>query len=91
MGGGQMGGMMGMGGSSSTGPVVRTMKPGDWSCPNQECGFHNFASRSSCKGCQTTRPGYQPGDWTCGACREHNMAAYPACMKCQAAKPTNLA
>ncbi|KAJ3010618.1 hypothetical protein HKX48_007308 [Thoreauomyces humboldtii] len=31
-------------------------KPGDWTCPNQQCGFSNFAHRAECKVCRSIRP-----------------------------------
>eukprot|EP01062_Namystynia_karyoxenos_P079387 TRINITY_DN8360_c0_g1_i1.p1 TRINITY_DN8360_c0_g1~~TRINITY_DN8360_c0_g1_i1.p1 ORF type:complete len:376 (+),score=108.14 TRINITY_DN8360_c0_g1_i1:78-1205(+) len=47
-GGGGMGGGMGGGGV--------TPMAGDWICPGAGCGFNNFASRSHCMKCSTTRP-----------------------------------
>ncbi|KAF9428834.1 hypothetical protein BGZ94_000841 [Podila epigama] len=32
------------------------LKPGDWLCPNGQCGYHNFAKRSSCARCGTSSP-----------------------------------
>ncbi|TPX56535.1 hypothetical protein PhCBS80983_g04487 [Powellomyces hirtus] len=31
-------------------------KAGDWTCPNPQCGFHNFANRVECKICQAGKP-----------------------------------
>ncbi|RCH79891.1 hypothetical protein CU098_000805, partial [Rhizopus stolonifer] len=33
-----------------------SFRPGDWYCPNTNCGFQNFASRSSCFRCHTPNP-----------------------------------
>jgi hypothetical protein len=27
------------------------MKPGDWLCGNEMCGYHNFAKRTHCAKC----------------------------------------
>jgi len=37
--------------AKSDAPVMRT---GDWFCPS--CGNHNFASRTTCRKCQTAKP-----------------------------------
>ncbi|KAI8991753.1 hypothetical protein BDF20DRAFT_846228 [Mycotypha africana] len=36
-----------------------TFRPGDWYCPNANCGFQNFASRSVCFRCHTPNPNQQ--------------------------------
>ncbi|KAI8372227.1 hypothetical protein EDC96DRAFT_500346 [Choanephora cucurbitarum] len=33
-----------------------SFRPGDWYCPNANCGFQNFASRNSCFRCHTPNP-----------------------------------
>ncbi|KFH65871.1 hypothetical protein MVEG_07974 [Podila verticillata NRRL 6337] len=33
-----------------------SMKPGDWMCPNSQCGYHNFAKRSTCARCGASAP-----------------------------------
>ncbi|KAG0349403.1 hypothetical protein BG004_006432 [Podila humilis] len=33
-----------------------SMKPGDWMCPNSQCGYHNFAKRSTCARCGAPAP-----------------------------------
>lgn len=47
---------------SSTGTTGSRIhvRPGDWFCPNPECSFQNFASRTSCYRCQTPNPNPQP-------------------------------
>ncbi|KAF9947177.1 hypothetical protein BGZ70_002839, partial [Mortierella alpina] len=32
------------------------VKPGDWICPNAQCGYHNFAKRTTCARCNTSAP-----------------------------------
>lgn len=79
----------------------RGLKAGDWTCPN--CGDLVYASRSSCRKCQTPKPmGAQrnggndnrqstgrPGDWTCPKCQDHVYASRSNCRKCDTAKPEN--
>ncbi|KAL0140803.1 hypothetical protein V8B55DRAFT_1448050 [Mucor lusitanicus] len=36
-----------------------SFRPGDWYCPNQTCGFQNFASRNTCFRCHTPNPNQQ--------------------------------
>ncbi|KAI8903215.1 hypothetical protein EDD86DRAFT_101517 [Gorgonomyces haynaldii] len=70
-------------------------RPGDWSCPNDECRYHNFASRTRCYKCQTTRPLGIPivesvpveariGDWKCpnDECGFLNFQKRTKCIKC---------
>lgn len=71
-------------------------RPGDWMCTN--CGEHNFASRSSCRKCGTSKlvPGggnfpARIGDWACPNCGEHNFATRTKCRKCNTAKPAQAA
>ncbi|KAI8381504.1 uncharacterized protein BYT42DRAFT_494108 [Radiomyces spectabilis] len=48
-----------------------SFRPGDWYCPNPNCGFQNFASRATCLRCHSSNPnsggssGYspQPGNY----------------------------
>ncbi|KAI9202022.1 uncharacterized protein BJ171DRAFT_516334 [Polychytrium aggregatum] len=73
------------------------LKPGDWYCPNSNCKFQNFASRTECMRCRSPRPGYQgppggrqggvshkilPGDWICQQCNLNNFASRRNCMQC---------
>ncbi|KAF9194458.1 hypothetical protein BGZ51_009538 [Haplosporangium sp. Z 767] len=37
-------------------PMTPPMKPGDWMCPNAQCGYHNFAKRTTCARCQANAP-----------------------------------
>jgi hypothetical protein len=81
----------------ATQTLLSPARAGDWSCI---CGFSNFATRSSCFGCQrprdprtvntaTTERGsntVKPGDWSC-ACGTHNFARRTNCMTCDAPKP----
>ncbi|RKP26681.1 hypothetical protein SYNPS1DRAFT_8347, partial [Syncephalis pseudoplumigaleata] len=45
------GGMMGGPGGAAHG-----FRPGDWICPNPNCYFQNFASRTACYRCHTPNP-----------------------------------
>ncbi|KAI8145632.1 ribonuclease H-like domain-containing protein [Fennellomyces sp. T-0311] len=51
--------------TTPTGPAAATVatpvsrhqvRPGDWFCPNPECCFQNFASRTACYRCHTPNP-----------------------------------
>lgn len=69
------------------------VKNGDWFC---SCGFHNFASRTTCFSCQSPRPArqgqkqvrretrFRPGDWICEGCGFTNFAARSTCKQCEA-------
>lgn len=66
-------------------------KQSDWACPS--CGYHNFASRSTCRDCHTQRPAThtpptKPGDWACTDCGYHNFASRGTCRNCQTKQPT---
>ncbi|KAI7849621.1 hypothetical protein BDC45DRAFT_520023 [Circinella umbellata] len=37
-------------------PSRYSVRPGDWFCPNPECCFQNFASRTACYRCHTPNP-----------------------------------
>ncbi|KAI9498440.1 hypothetical protein BDB00DRAFT_800301 [Zychaea mexicana] len=37
-------------------PSRHSVRPGDWFCPNSECCFQNFASRTACYRCHTPNP-----------------------------------
>ncbi|KAG0255527.1 hypothetical protein DFQ27_006213 [Actinomortierella ambigua] len=54
MGGSGGGGSGGVGGGANA-----PMKPGDWICPNSQCGYHNFAKRITCARCNTLAPASQ--------------------------------
>ncbi|KAI9262320.1 hypothetical protein BDA99DRAFT_547171 [Phascolomyces articulosus] len=46
--------------STATPPMIpssrHSIRPGDWFCPNPECCFQNFASRTACYRCHTPNP-----------------------------------
>ncbi|KAG0364109.1 hypothetical protein BGZ54_007838 [Gamsiella multidivaricata] len=49
------GGAPGGQGGHSYAPM-NPMKPGDWICPNAQCGYHNFAKRATCARCGASAP-----------------------------------
>jgi len=54
------------GGQGGGGGMPDNHKPGDWMCPNQQCGEHCFASRMQCRKCGAPKPGMQQqqqGGW----------------------------
>jgi RNA-binding protein FUS len=48
------------------------MKAGDWMCPNAQCGYHNFAKRTTCARCGTNSPNQSGGQGSGGS----NMSYY---------------
>jgi len=98
MGGGMGGGCYGPAPSKGKGKgSTKGARPGDWICPNPECGDLVFGSRDACKLCGTpksaltegasgaqgkSRP--RPGDWECPACSHMNMSKNQTCENCGA-------
>jgi len=68
---------------------------GNWSCPT--CKNVNFAYRTACNRCQTSKQQVQQqkgapatgvaGNWSCPYCQNVNYAVRTACNRCQAPKP----
>jgi len=78
------------------------LMPGDWSCPNPECGHLNFAKRMECQVCKTPKSmagvirGYgppggsqYPPDWKCLQCDNINFARRTECKQCNAPRTAN--
>lgn len=68
-------------------------RPGDWSCPRQNCKYHNFASRTQCYKCNALRNCLptplveikeREGNWSCpnAKCRFRNFNRRKRCIKC---------
>jgi len=61
-------------------------KPGDWNC---HCGEMNFASRTACRKCGSSKGSQQPqphprvGDWACAICGHLNFARNQCCRACK--------
>merc|ERR1712151_1305036 len=89
-GGGGKGGGGGANAVKGTGPDGRTMRPGDWVCPN--CNTTNFCKRSTCVKCGASVEGVErfsmrPGDWICPACGDLVFKSKSSCKLCGAPKP----
>lgn len=78
------------------------LMPGDWCCPNPNCGHLNFAKRVECQVCRTPksfngpRSGYgqnmgaqYPPDWKCLQCDNINFARRQECKQCNAPRTAN--
>ncbi|KAK6475356.1 TATA-binding protein-associated factor 2N-like isoform X2 [Huso huso] len=61
-GGGGRGGSRGFGRGSFGASPGGEPKNGDWLCPNSSCGNMNFARRTECNQCSTSKPGDAYGD-----------------------------
>jgi len=65
-------------------------KKGDWNCA---CGNHNFAKKTVCYGCGSSRPVnsqtkaiVKPGDWLCPICLTMQFSSRDACRDCGISK-----
>merc|ERR1719498_417730 len=97
-------GGMGMNNFGGQAQVPSNFRPGDWMC--QQCGNHNYASRTQCGKCNAPKAlsmggmgamgmsnlpsGFRPGDWMC-KCGNHNYATREACGRCKTPKAEAMA
>jgi hypothetical protein len=66
-----------------------SFREGDWVCPDDDCAFINYVSRTSCLKCHAQKPGLvlKDSEWVCSqpTCSFLNYSTRSTCFKCGSA------